>query len=167
MSEGRTKTTSQELQARLSAAQEELDSLLQEGRNLDETMQKARLEDAESRTTNAGGIRGALGAAVSRVTRVRDRAEQLPDEIFAAKIRVLLLEREHQEALYDELAEPEARTYAEFKKLDDELPRLQRRRQDALDHATAAGRERRAAYNQAREAGEQLEQLKRSGPEGV
>ena len=160
-----TKMTSEETQARLTAAREELDELLEEERKLDGAMHRARLDDVQARVGNAGGIRGAISAAVSKVRGVQDRAEQLPHEVWAARMRVLLLEREHQEVLYEELAEPEARTYAEFKELDAELPKIQRRRQDALDHSVAAGRARREAYNRAQEAGEQLEQLKRTGPE--
>ena len=98
---------------------------------------------------------------------MQDRAEQLPHEIWSAQLHVLTLERDYQEALFAELEEPESRLHAEFCELDEELPKLQRRRQYALDHATATGRDRRAVYHRAREAGEQLEQLKRSGPEGA
>ncbi len=156
--------TSEELAAQLTEAREELEELLTEQRKLGGEMAQARLEDAEARVNAPGGIRGAIASAVSRVRGVQDRAEQLPHEIWSAKIRVLLIEQEYQQALFDQLEEPEARTHAEFKKLDDELPKLQRRRQDALDLAIATGRERRAAYNRAQEANEQLKALKQAGP---
>ncbi len=157
---------SEELAAQLTEAREELEELLTEQRRIGGEMAQARLEDAEARVNAPGGIRGAIASAVSRVRGVQDRAEQLPHEIWSAQLHVLALERDYQQALYDELAEPEARTYEEFKRLDDELPKLQRRRQDALDHSLTAGRDRRAAGNRVQELGEQLEALKKAGPLG-
>lgn len=157
---------SEELAAQITEARRELEGLLAEQRSIGEKMQQARLADAEARVNAPGGIRGAIASAVSRVRGVQDRAEQLPHEIWSTQLHLLALERDYQEALYAELEEPETRLHAEFKQLDEELPKLQRRRQDALDHATAAARDRRAAYNRAQEAREQLEQLKKAGPSG-
>jgi chromosome segregation ATPase len=136
---------SEELAAQLTKAREELEALLGEQRNIGGEMQQARLADAEARVNAPGGIRGAIASAVSRVRGVQDRAEQLPHEIWSAQLHVLALERDYQQALYDELAEPEARLQAEFRELDEELPKLQRRRQDALDHSVTASWDRRAA----------------------
>jgi len=130
-------------------------------------MQRARLDDAEARVNAPGGIRGAIASAVSQFRGVQDRAEQLPFEVWSAQLHVLTLERDHQEALFAELEEPEARLKAEFRELDAELPKLQRRRQDALDASVSATWDRRAAFNRAREAGEQLEALKKSGPDNA
>lgn len=116
-----TKTPSQEAGERLAAAREELDELLAEQRRLGEDLEAARRGDHEERmevARSGGRIRSAISAVVSRVRDVEDRREALPHEVRSARLRVLELEREHQDALYADLETPEATAYAEFKKLD-------------------------------------------------
>lgn len=158
----------EEKAARLQAAREELDELLTEQRNLPREIEEARQEDHEERMKAAGSgsrIRAAVSSMVSRVRGVEDRREALPHEIWSANIRVLELEAEHAAALVVDLEGPKNEAHRKFTAADEELPKLQKKREDLLDRTMALTRDQRQAERARDEATLQAEALKKAGPE--
>lgn len=96
-------------------------------------------------TSSGGRIRSALASLSSRVRNVEDRREALRHEIWSASIRVNELEAEHAAALVAVLEEPKNQAHREFMAVDEELPKLQRKRQDLLDRTMLFTREQREA----------------------
>ncbi len=163
-----TKPESEELLERVHAARQELDGLISEQRRLGDDLERARREDHEARMEavrgGAGSIRSAVSSLVSRVRGVEDRGAILPELIWTARMHVLELEAAHNKARHAELEEPEREAKEEFEEVDALLPKVQKRRQDALDRVTAVNRERRDLQRREAEAKAELERLKRAGP---
>lgn len=160
--------STEEKAARLQSAREELDELLTEQRNLPRELEGARREDHEERmqaASSGGRIRSALASLSSRVRNVEDRREALRHEIWSASIRVNELEAEHAAALVEDLEKPKNEAHREFTAVDEELPKLQRKRQDLLDWTMFFTREQREAERIRDEAISRAEALKKAGPE--
>lgn len=165
-----TKTTSQGILERIHDARGELDELVAEQRRLGGDLERARVEDHAERMEalrGGGSIRSAVSSLVSRVRGVEDRGASLPELIWTARMHVLELEAAYNEARGAELEEPERSAKAEFKEVDALLPRVQKRREDALDHVNAISRERRDLLRRREEAQAELDSLKRTGPEAA
>jgi len=151
-----TKAASQQLLERQHAARGELDELIAEQGRLAGHLERARVEDHEERMeavrTSGGSIRSAVSSLVGRVRGVEDRGASLPELIWTARMHVLELEAAYNEARRAELEEPEREAYEEFKEVDELLPKVQKRRENALDLATHFGRERRDLERREEEA---------------
>jgi len=163
-----TKTKSQQLLEEQHALRGELEELIAEQRRLGDDLQRARSEDASERleaVRGGGNIRSAVSSVVSRVRGVEDRGAALPELIWTARMHILELEREYNETKHAELEEPERQAQAEFREVDALLPKVQKRRDGALDHVMAVTRERRDLERRREEAQTELEALKRSGPQ--
>ena len=165
-----TKLKSQELLERTHAAREELDALTAEQRRFAGDLERARVEDHEERmkaVRSGGSIRSAVSSWVSRAWEVEGRREALPELIWTARMYVLELEAEYNRARHAELGEELPGAQAEFREVDALLPEVQKRRERALDHANYLNRELRDLERRRETAQEELEALKRSGPEWV
>jgi len=163
-----TKTKSQQLLEEQHALRGELEELIAEQRRLGDDLQRARSEDASERleaVRGGGNIRSAVSSVVSRVRGVEDRGAALPELIWTARMHILELEREYTATKHAELEEPERQAQAEFREVDALLPKVQKRRDGALDHVMAVTRERRDLERRREEAQTELEALKRSGPQ--
>lgn len=163
-----TKLRSQELLERAHAARLELDELIAEQRQLDSDLARARVEDHEDRMESVrggGSIRSAVSSLVSRVRGVEDRAASLPELIWTARMHVLELDAEYNRERNAELEEPQREAQEEFTEVDALLPKVQKQRETRLDRVMHLTRTRREHEQREAEALEQLEALKRSGPE--
>lgn len=163
-----TKLKSQELLERTHAARLELDELIAEQRRLDSDLARARVEDHEARMESVrggGSIRSAVSSLVSRVRGVEDRAASLPELIWTARMHVLELDTEYHRSRNAELEEPQREAQEEFTEVDALLPKVQKRREAALDRVMHLTRTRRDHEQREAEVLEQLEALKSSGPE--
>lgn len=164
-----TKAASQEMLERLHAARGELDELIEEQRRLTSDLQRARHEDHEERMeavrSSGGGIRSAVSSLVSRVRGLEDRGAALPELIWTARLHIFDLEREYNTTKHAELEEPQRQATEEFREVDALLPKVQKRREAALDRVTYLNRERRDLERRGEDAQAELDALKRSGPE--
>ncbi len=163
-----TKPKSQQLLEEQHALRGELEELIAEQRRLGDDLRRARSEDASERleaVRGGGNIRSAVSSLVSRVRGVEDRGAALSELIWTTKLRIAQLGAEYNAAKYAELEEPERQATEEFREVDALLPKVQKRREAALDRVTYLNRERRDLERRQEEAQTELDALKRSGPE--
>lgn len=163
------KAKSQETLERTHAARQELDELIAEQRRLGQDITQARHEDHEDRMEamrGGGSIRSAVSSLVSKVRGVQDRGAALHELIWSARLRILELDAEYHAQKYAELGEELPGAESEFREADALLPEVQKRRERALDRTSYLNREMRDLERRREAAQQELESLKRSGPEG-
>lgn len=158
------------LRQELEQARVELSELLTEQGRLPESIRQAEQEDHAERLRAArsgGSIAATLSKMKSKVRGVKDRREELPYEIWSARIRAAELEREHYEAIAPELEERRQKAQEELHKATDELKEMEARHRKLTDVASAALREQTAAYQRDQEVERELARLEANGPESA
>ncbi len=157
----------QELRDRLEAARAELAGLVAEQAGMPARMREAEQEDHAQRLRAArtgGGIAAAISKVKSKVRGVKDRGEELPYEIWSARIRVAELELAHYEAIAPELDERVQEARAASHEAERELQEAEKRNRTLGDVYTAAMREQHAAYQRSQEVERELAALEANGP---
>lgn len=156
------------IQQELDAATAELVELQTEQGHLGESEKVAIEEDHAERMKAARTgkrLRDAITRRRSKVQEVRDRSEELPFLLHTARLRVAELRVELTEAKAPELEAEIQRTLALLPEADKKLKEAEA--ENAAVHASASTARALSQMNMeaAREAGFELQRLKRLGPQ--
>lgn len=159
--------TAEELREQLETARVQLGALIAEQESMAGRLREAEQEDHAERMEAArsgGGIGAALRRVGSKVRGVKDRREELPYEIWSARIRVAELELAHYEAAAPELEERVQAARERSYEAERELREAEDRTHRLKDAYSRTFQEQTAAYHRSQEVERELAALEANGP---